>query len=74
MGLAEQYVGGEKVRVDEVVYCLSHGGVHADTLDPYDEGIRSCLLDYDGPDIVGRKAVHRPVYWGAHKGDYREDK
>lgn len=68
--VSELSKGGEKVRIPDQVYCLAHGEVHAATLDPYDEGVHSCLVDW-GPE-AGRDDVHRTVYWAAHKGDYKE--
>lgn len=56
--------------VEGVVYCLTHTSVHDDTLDPFDEGSKTC---WEGMYGARTKAmVHRPVYYRARKGDIDE--
>lgn len=51
-------VNPKMVRVDGVVYCLDHGGVHDATCNPFDSDDDRC-----------RPAEHRAVYWRARVGD-----
>jgi hypothetical protein len=61
---------GKMLRVEGVVYCLTHTCVHEDTLDPYDEGSKTC---WEGMFGARTKAmVHRTVYYRARKGDIDE--
>jgi hypothetical protein len=58
-------------KVEGYVYCLSHGAVHDDTLDPFDEHPQQCLKEGNGTGIgVKREDVHRPVYTRLRAGDY----
>lgn len=61
----------KKLKIDGVVYCLTHGCVHENTLDPYDEGRLSCWDNMWSGERT-RAMVHRTVFWGARKGDYPE--
>lgn len=61
----------KKVKVVGVVYCLTHGGVHDDTLDPYGEGRNSCFDDMY--EKRSKAMVHRTVFAGLRKGDIDED-
>lgn len=54
-------------RIEGEVYCLEHGCVHDDTLDPYDEGRPSCFDNMWGERT--KAMVHRPVYWRPRRGD-----
>ena len=61
----------KKVRVEGVIYCLTHTTIHDNTLDPYDEGRASCFDDLDFERT--RDMVWRPVYVGLRKGDIDEE-
>lgn len=61
----------KKVRVDGVVYCLTHTTVHDDTLDPYGEGRKSCFDEIYGERT--KAMVHRTVFVGLRKGDIDEE-
>lgn len=58
----ETYERAAYVRVEGVVYCHEHTFVHVDTVNPFGEG----------PESWCHKAEHRPVYFRARKGDYRD--
>lgn len=58
------------VPVEGQVYCLTHGVVHDDTLDPYYEGQPTCLQDW-GPETT-RRDVHRAVLYRGKPGDIDE--
>lgn len=61
----------KKVRVPGVVYCLTHGQVHEDTLDPFGEGSKTCWENMTGERT--KAMVHRTVFYGARKGDIDEE-
>lgn len=51
-------------RVEGVVYCYIHDGVHDDVTGPFENGLEDCELE-----------AHRPVYVSLRKGDipFEED-
>lgn len=56
--------------VEDVVYCLSHTTVHADTTDPYGEGPGTCMKEWGSG--ISKAMVHRRVLYRARKGDIDE--
>lgn len=67
----EYLTRAKKIRIEGVVYCLTHTTVHDDTLDPYGEGRNSCWDDIYGERT--KAMVHRTVFYGARKGDIDEE-
>ena len=49
--------------VEPMVFCLDHLAVHADTVDPYRNGLDTCEVK-----------DHRPLYYRARKGDPNDRK
>lgn len=58
---------GNRIPVEDYVYCLDHGDVHADTTNPH---------DYFGNELVGdggdkcRESEHRRLVWYTKEGDW----
>jgi hypothetical protein len=68
--LKQAYLPLEKsklVFVSYYVYCNTHGDIHENTLDPYQEGSPTC---YGGEYGLTKDMVHRTVYYRARKGDF----
>lgn len=59
----------KNVKADSVVWCIYHGCIHENTLDPYGYGYDECLTDAQHP-YNNKRAIHRAVYVGLRKGDW----